>query len=306
MLRFFLLCLVLLTCKLFAKTPEEIVQETHLANINAILIFTSQDAISSGTYRFTNIGTTMDIYHLPFTYHFKSTHNYNFFLVGNIGYSRTYISNPSIPYNGTILDFNSDLRTYTAGLGGGERYQFNNNTSILGGMEIIYSRSGNNIKTNKDSIDSAVGNLFNKNNTENITYKFFVLGEYRPIIYDFKTYISLGYKLYQTKSSINYEALRSFTTQSNVTTFSIGAETPKLYNLDEKYITLEGYFNSNYLGGDVQKSVEFDNYQTLGAIIYLYTPATPNFAKRFFTEFSTVRSRGLEGYNIGLGFSADF
>lgn len=306
MLHFFLLCFVLLTCKLFAKTPEEIIQDTHLSNINAILIFTSQDAVSSGTYRFTNVGTTIDIYHLPFTYHFKSTHNYNYFLVGNIGYSRSYISNPLTAQNGTIVESNSDLRTYTAGLGGGERYNFNKDTSILGGMEIIYSRSGNNIKTNKDSINTVLENLFNKKYTENITYKFFVLGEYRPIIYNFKTYISLGYKLYQTKSNINYEELRSFTTQSNLTTFSVGVETPKLYNLDKRYITLEGYFNSNYLGGDIQKSVEFNNYQTFGAIIYLYTPTTPKFAKRFFTEFSTVRSRGLEGYNIGFGFSADF
>lgn len=306
MFRLLLLCSVLLTCKLFAKTAEEIIQETHLSNINAILIFTSQDAISSGTYRFTNVGATMDVYHLPFTYQFQSTHDYNYFLVGNIGYSRAYISNPSTSYNGTILEYNSDLRTYTAGLGGGTRYKFNQNTSILGGMEIIYSRSGNTIKTDKDNLNSAVGNLFNKNNTENITYKFFALAEYKPIINNFKTYLTLGYKLYQTKSNINYEALKSFATQSNVTTFGIGAETPKLYNLDEKYITLEGYFNSNYLGGDVQKSVEFDSYQTLGAIIYLYTPATPKFAKRFFTEFSTVRSRGLEGYNIGFGFSADF
>ncbi len=306
MLRCFLLCSFVFACNLFAKTPEEILQETHLANINAILIFTSQDAISSGTYRFSNIGASIDIYHIPFTYHFKSTHDYNYFLVGNAGYSRAYLTNTSTPYNGTILAYNSDLRTYTAGLGGGIRYKFNNDTAILGGMEIIYSRSGNNIKTDKDSVNSAVGNLFNKNYNDNITYKFFALAEYRPTIYDFKPYISMGYKLYQTKSSIDVDSLRSFSTQSNVTTFTIGTETAKLYSFDEKYITLEGYFNSNYLGGDIQKSVEFDNYETFGIITYLYTPETPKFAKRFFVEANTVRSRGLEGYNIGVGFSADF
>lgn len=306
MFRFSLLLFFLLTCKLFAKTAEEIVQETHLANINAILIFTSQDAVTSGTYRFSNVGATMDVYHIPFTYNFSSTHDYNYFLVGNAGYSRAYISDPSSPYNGGTLDYNSDLRTYTVGLGGGVRYKVNTDLSILGAMEIIYSRSGNTIKTDHEDLNVAVTNLFNQNSNENITYKFFALAEYKTDIYNFKPYASLGYKLYQTKSSIDYDSLRSFSTQSNVTTFTLGVETPKLYKLDEKYVTLEGYFNSNYLGGDIQKSVEFDGYETYGMIAYLYTPQTPKFAKRFFIELSTVRSRGLEGYNTGIGFSADF
>lgn len=302
----------MLTCelpygyKLLAKTPQEIVQETNLANINAILIFTSQDALTSGTYRFINIGASIDIYHIPFTYHFKSTDTHNFFIVGNAGYSKASINDPSSIYNGGLLNYESDLRTYTAGFGGGLRYQLKEDLEVLGGMEIIYSRSGNNIKTSKDTLNNAVSNLFNKNNNENITYKFFALAKYSPDLYKFKPYATLGYKLYQTKSSIDYDSLRSFSTQSSVTTLTLGIETPKLYHWDEKYLTLEGYFNSNYLGGDVQKSVEFDGYETLGGVLYLYTPKSPTFAKRFFLELSTVRSRGLEGYNAGLGFSANF
>jgi len=77
MLRFFFLCSFVFATHLFAKTPEEVVKDSHLANINAILIFTSQDAVTSGTYRFSNIGASIDVYHLPFTYHFKSKHDYN-------------------------------------------------------------------------------------------------------------------------------------------------------------------------------------------------------------------------------------
>jgi hypothetical protein len=296
---------LLLFADLFAKSAQEIVQENHLAALNSILIFTSQDAITSGTYNYTAIGATMDVYHIPFLYHFDSTHDYNYFILGNVGYSRSYITDGA-DYNGTLFTYDSDLRTYTAGIGGGLRYKLTESNSLLGGTEIIYSRSGNTIKTPHDSVNAAFNNLFSSNNNENITYKFFALAEYRPQEYKFKPYFSLGYKLYQTKSSINYDSLRSFTTQSSVTTATIGAETPKLYNFDEKYITLESYLNSNYLGGDIQKSLLFDNYATLGVITYLYTPKTPSFAKRFFLELSTVRSRGLEGYNAGIGFSADF
>ena len=298
---------VLLFCisTLFAETSQEIVQKTNLANINSILIFTSQDAISSGTYNFTSIGATMDIYHIPFIYQFNSKKDYNFFILGNVGYSRSYISNDA-DYNGTLLNYNTDLRTYTAGIGGGIRYKITSSASLLGGMEFIYSRSGYSIKTPHDSVNAAFNNLFAGNDNENITYKFFTLYEYRPQIYDFKPYFTFGYKLYQTKASINYDSLKSFTTQSSVTTATIGVESPKLYRFDEDYVTLESYFNNNYLGGDIQKSVLFDNYATLGIIGYLYTPTTPSFAKRFFIELSTVRSRGLEGYNAGVGFSANF
>lgn len=290
----------------YAKTVEEILQETHLANINTILIFTSQDSISSGTYHFTKVGISMDIYHLPFTYHFKSNKNYNYFLVGNVGYSRTYLSNDSVPLDSIVFDYNSEIKTYTAGIGGGIRYNITKDFAVLTGMELIYSRSGSSIKTSNTNITSSAKNLFNKNYTDNFTYKFFTLAEYQTEICDFKPYASLGYRLYQTKSSLNVDSARTFTTQSSATTLTLGIETPMLYKNNVNYLTLEGYFNTNYIGGDVAKTVKFDSYETVGFFTYWYTPDQPKSIKRFFIDMNTVRSKGLEGYNVGVGFSADF
>ena len=142
--------------------------------------------------------------------------------------------------------------------------------------------------------------------SDNLSYAFFTVAEYRPTTYKFKPYVSLSYKLFQTKSSYQLQALRTFTTQSNVTTLTTGAETPALFHHNKNYLTLEGYFNSNYLGGDVEKTVEFYNYQTFGITSYWYTPEYPKYIKRFYINLDTVRSNGLEGYNIGVGFTTQF
>lgn len=306
MLRLFILFCFVLTVNSYAKTIEQIAQETYLSNINTILIFTSQDSISSGTYRFTKVNITMDIYHLPFIYHIKSTKRYNSFLVGNLGYSKVYLSKDSVPIDGITLDYDSEIKTYTAGIGGGIRYNITKNIGILGGMEIIYSRSGSDIKTSNTDITSSVENIFNKNYTDNYTYKFFTLAEYNTTVQEFKPYASLGYKLYQTKSNLDLDSAHTFTTQSSVTTLTLGVESPKLYRYNANYLTLEGYFKSNYIAGDIAKTIKFDSYETAGFVTYWYTPDYPKSIKRFFIDINTVRSIGLEGYNVGIGFSANF
>jgi len=66
------------------------------------------------------------------------------------------------------------------------------------------------------------------------------------------------------------------------------------------------FINANYLTGAVVKSVKFNSYSAVGAVVYWYTPGAPRWAGRFFLEASTVQSDGLDGYNIGVGFAADF
>jgi hypothetical protein len=55
---------------LHAETAKEIAEKAHLASINTLLIFTSQEGLSTGRYNFTDVGVDMEIYKLPFTYHF--------------------------------------------------------------------------------------------------------------------------------------------------------------------------------------------------------------------------------------------
>ncbi len=171
---------------------------------------------------------------------------------------------------------------------------------------MIYSRSGASVKQPDDDIGNAIEDFFNKNYNDNISYKFFTDVEYRPDSYAFKPYAKISFKLYETKSTFDFNDLASFKSQSNVTTLSLGAETPKLLQSNENYLTLEGYINGNYLGGQVTHSTKIDAYGSFGVVAYWYTPGDPAWAERFFLEVSSVRSEGLEGYNVGIGFTVDF
>ncbi len=301
--------LIMSTTLLQATDNEDaikVAEKAHIANINTLLIFTSQEGLSSGLYKFTDVGVDMELYSLPFTYNFKSSTQFNYFLVGNVGYSRVAISdNIDIPED-SRLNYANHLQTYTGGLGGGLRYKFNEDWSASAGMEFIYSRSGTSIKSEDDNIGDVVEDFFKENYNDNISYKFFTNIEYRTIIDKYKIYTIFKYKLYETKSNFSFEELSDFRSESSVMTLSLGGETPSVFQYNKNYITLEAYLNANYLSGAVKDIVKFNKYSTVGGVVYLNTPDEPLWASRFFLEVSTVHSSGLEGYNIGVGFSVDF
>lgn len=291
----------------YADSVEEIAKKAHLANINALLIFTSQDSLNTGLYHFTNVGVDMRVYNLPFSYNFDSKNSLvDYFIVGNIGYSNVSISKDiDIPPNSN-LNYDNHMRTYTAGLGGGVRYKASKEVHISGGLEFIYSRSGASVKKPDDDIGDAIEDFFNQQYNDNLSYKLFALVEYKPKIKNFKPYAKLSYKLYETKSTFTFDELTTFSTESSVTTFLLGAETQELLNYNANYLTLEAYFNVNYLSGAIEKSVKFNSYSTLGAVAYWYIPHTVSLVERLFFEVSTIKADGLKGYNLGIGFSIDY
>ena len=122
----------------------------------------------------------------------------------------------------------------------------------------------------------------------------------------YKSYLRAGFKLYETKSDFTFDELSGFRAQSNVTSLSVGVETEPLLKHKEKSLTLEPYVKVNYLQGDIQGVVQFNSYMNLGVLAYWNTPDTPSWAERFYLEISTVRAEGLEGYNVGIGFTIDY
>jgi len=303
----------LLFCSLTLYGVESLttqnIEKVNAATLNTLLIFTSQEGLSSGLYHFTNTAVDVDmkVYHLPFTYHFKSDENINYFMVGNVGYSQTYLAGAiqELPA-GSLLNYDSSIQTFTAGIGGGARYKITKEFCISGGIEFIYSRVGLSVVLPENDLGDKIEDFFNNNYSSNLTYKFFALAEYRPKIHEFKPYITLAYKLFETKSTVTFDELVKFDSQSNITTLNIGVESPKIYENGSDNITLESYINTNYLGGTVKDVVNFSWYQSFGVVSYYNTPLKPNWASRFFLELNTIRSGGLEGYNIGVGFTLDF
>ena len=60
-------------------------------------------------------------------------------------------------------------------------------------------------------------------------------------------------------------------------------------------MTLEAYYNANYLDGLVEDVVKFNTYSTFGGVVYLNTPQKKWLIERYFLELNTVKSSGLVG-----------
>ena len=295
-----------LSLNLYAQTIEDVAKKAHLANINTLLIFTSQEGLNSGLYHFTNVGVDMEVYHLPFSFNLASDNSQlEYFIVGNVGYSRVFISKDIVIPPSSRLNYKNHLQTYTAGLGGGARYKMSNTLNFSLGGELIYSRSGASISQPDDNIGDAISDFFNKEYNDNFSYKFFAESEYKPKVEGFKPYAKASYKLYETKSSFSFEEFGSFSTQSSIFTLTFGAESERLFTYNRSYLTLEAYLNGNYLFGEVKDVVEFDSYASIGSVAYWYNDSI-SWIERYFFELNTIRADGLEGYNIGLGFSIDY
>jgi len=308
---------LLMLCRILwaLDTPEEAAKKAYLANINALMVFTTKDGLNSGRYDFTRANTTMAIIHLPLRYQFDPfASGWNAFLIGDAGYSETTMTrdiNASTPYSGSgsiQLTATNRLQTYAGGLGGGVRYSNAYGFEVLGGLEAIYSRVGISARGGEptDEIDGAgkiVGDFFEGTFNDNLSYRFFLLLEYRGEWAGFKPYAALSFGLFETKSEISIQQLSKFTTQTNVTSFAVGSETPPLASYHGMYLTLEGYLRGSYLGGDITTVTHFDGYGTVGGVAYWYVQEAMNFLRRFYLDISTIQADGLRGYNIGLGFS---
>jgi hypothetical protein len=297
--------LVLSGICLFAQTPEELAaQKAYRANINALLIFTSESGLSTGLYRFSRPGVRMQINSLPFVYHLEPYEkNLNLFISGGLAYSVTRLDTEvESSQLSQKLTLDNKLQTYTAGLGTGLRYKSAWGVDFLGGAELLYSRVSTSISS-KDRIDQDVKELFGSEYNDNITYKLLLSAEYEKEIQGFRPYAKLGLRVYETKVGFDVGSLSSFVTQSDVTSLSLGAETPPLLKYNHNFLSLEGYIKANYLHGDITEVVGFHSFINLGAFAYWNTPKSPSWAKRFYLEVSTIRAEGLEGYNIGTGFS---
>lgn len=303
--------LMLTVSLLVAQTPEETAEKAYLANINSLLIFTSESGLSSGNYTFTNSGFKMKSYSLPFFYELAPIDTkLRLFINGTVGYSITRLVTKTTTRAATtgediVLTHDNKLQTYTGGLGLGLRYQSDLGVDFLGSIGVIYSRVGTSIQPN-DEIGDVIKDFFDDEYNDNITYRFYLAAEYEKKIEGFRTYAKMDFKSYETKADFSLDALSGFTTQSHVMGLSLGLETPSIFKYEENFLSLEGYVKLNYLNGDITDVVQFNKYINLGSVAYWNTPNLPAWAERFYMEISTVRAEGLEGYNVGIGFSLDY
>ena len=292
---------------------EQLTKDAYLATVNAAIVFTSQDGLSSGIYRFTNIDTEMRMYNLPLSYHFDPlSEKTNIFMVFDMAYSETS-SDQSVDANGSLLHLNNRLQTYVGGIGVGLRYRATVHSDLLFGGELIYSRVGLTART-EDLDGSAVENFFSNDFNDNFSYKLFAEYDYHREYRGYDIYTKLNYKLYKTLSHFDLSDLAkdivgditSLSSQTSVASLMIGFETDPLYSYHDMSLTMEPFLKGNYIWGDLSRVAQISGYGTAGLSVYWNTPEKSAYIYRYFIEPSISKGDGLEGLNLSLGFSLDF
>ncbi len=317
MKKIFLLTLIFLK-NLLSEDIEASNEATslYLANINALMIFTSQNNVGSGKYNFSNIDTHMVVLHAPIRYHIPSKKDEsNFFLTGNAGYSQTDGAlNLPIQERSTESDAEVEVKpllsTYTGGIGGGWRYKITPHSSILIGGEFIYSRVGVVLRTENDSDFEFVKEFFSQTFNDNLSFKGLLEYNYTRNYRDYIINAKMGFRYFNTSSELNIkEALSSIYTirsQSYLTQLRVGVETPPLFTFYQWPLTLKFFTEGDLLFGDVSRILKVDSYALVGMDTFLYTKKHNWGITRFFIEGSALNGYGIHGYNVGLGFNVGF
>ena len=314
MRRIVLLWMLLFSTIKAQGTLEGLALEQYLAAANAVIVFTSQDGLSSGIYNFTKTGTQMRMYNLPLQYHFDPlTDNSNLFMTFDMGYSDSR-NDRAVDINGTLLNIDNQLQSYIGGVGLGIRYKVASHSAILFGGEIIYSRLGVSTRTGDGLSEDDISSFFDKNAKDNFSYKLFVEYVYRRTIHEHKIFLKSNYKLYHTLNEFKVPEVvegvvtdvLSLSSQTSVFSLLCGYETNPLYRYDEMSFTMEPFLKGNYVWGDLADVAQINFYGTAGLSFYWNTPEKSAFIYRYFIEPSISKGDGLEGLNLSIGFSLDF
>jgi len=288
----------------------------YLSLSNAVIVFTSQDGLSSGVYRFTNVDTEMTMYNLPFQYQFDPlTENSNLFMILDLGYSNTRSDRDvDVDNNSTtpVLNIENQLQSYVVGLGIGIRYKATEHSELQFGGELLYARLGL-FERKGGGLDDSINNFFGQTRD---TYSYKLLAEYiyHRKIHEHKVYTRFNYKLYKSFSDIKVgeiidgivDDLKSLRSQTSVASVTLSYETNPLYSYHDMSFTMEPYLKGNYIWGDMAEVAKINGYGTAGLSFYWNTPQKSANIYRYFIEPSISKGYGIEGLNLGVGFSLDF
>lgn len=307
----------LLSASFRASSLDDLGASAYLAAANAAIVFTSQDGLSSGIYRFTNINSEMQMYNLPLQYQFEPlTEKSNVFMMFDMGYSSATSDRSIEDANGSLLNIHNSLQTYVGGIGAGIRYKATEHSYLLFGGEVLYSRLGLRVRPEDDDDinGKVIKDLFDQSFKDNYSYKLLAEYVYHREIHKHKVYTRFNYKLYKTFNEIDLGEILgdvvndviSLQSQTSVASVTISYETNPLYTHNDMTLTLEPYLKGNYIWGDLATVAQINGYGTLGLAGYWNTPKKSVYISRYFIEPSISKGYGLEGINLSLGFSLDF
>jgi len=308
---------------LYADTVDDL-KKSSLANVNALVILTTQDMLTTGRYTFKS-GAELHIINFPMYHHFNPLFDrFNFFVNGSLGYSKL---DTDIDWS-AILDssFTSDdymaYDTYALRLGGGARYVSTLDFYLLAGFNFIYSRIKNrydyNSQASNDDLKPFFEPAFANQYSNAYTYELFWQAGYTPVWAEWKPYIVFTLNYFDTKQDLSVKELSSFHSTSGGSRLKFGFETPQFIRLFDTGLSTEFYVAGNAFTGDVRDTLEFDGYGSSAAMIHLYLDSgfygdvdamlyhVPSLLNRVDLMVERVQGDGIEGYNIGFGAGFNF
>ena len=310
-----LLALLYLSLSLRADNIE-VLKQASLANVNALIILTTQDMLTSGRYTFDD-DSSLHIINFPLYYHFDPLFSdFNLFLNGSAGYSKMA---SDIDYG--VKD---ELIYQTAAFrfGGGIRYLSSFGLVFLVGFDFIYSRIRNTYHYNSAKSEEDLKELFDlafANQYSNAyTYELFWQVGYRPVWAEWKPYIILTLNYFDTKQDLSLKELSAFHSTSGGSRLKIGFETPQYIKLFQTGLSAEFFVAGNVFKGDVEETLGFEGYSSSAAMLHLYIDNdfygevdevlynVPSLLSRVDLMVERVTGEGIQGYNIGLGAGFNF
>ena len=274
-------------------------ENSYVKGVNTILFFTSEDIISSGSYEFFNEDETLDTHFFPLTYHFESDSDfYNFYVNGSIGYSKYKEKN--LAYAGDEVK----IKTYALKLGGGVRMNILEDTDMMVGASYIYSKVNSDYRTpqplsSSDPVDRAIDYVFNSDNDYN-TFEFVTSLGYHPTINEYEPYIRGDIRYFDTKIDDQYATITD--TSAVISKLKIGVITPPVTSIVGLPLKLEFYASEVFVGGDMDDTLETDNFFVAGTTFHLGTTTLNDWVSEVSFDVNIVRGDNLDGFNWGFGF----
>ncbi len=300
------LSVILFSFSVEANDITTTLKNISLANVNALIILTSQDMLTSGSYSFKG-GSDLKIYNFPGYYHFSPFgNNFNMFVNGSIGYSKLE--------KDLAFDFGPDDKMeYTAipmRFGGGMRYLSSYDISLIGGFNLIYTHIENSYDYNNDITRELLKPIFDQvfanQSSEAYTYEVFWRIGYYPNWNNWKPYTELTSNYFQSTAKVDLKSASSFKSSSASAVIKIGFETPRFLHLNKTDISTEFFVASSTFAGDVRDTLGFDEYGSAAMLIHLHLNETLPLLNRVDFMVENVKGGGLDGYNIGIGAGFKF
>lgn len=267
---FIVLGVLLLLRSVTADDAHEKMKSAYHSGTNALMIFTSQDIVSGGSYTFED-KNDLTLYSFPYTHHFENDSSWhNYFLKLGAGYS-SYKENIFIAE--TLPDDRLKVKTYALRIGAGVQFKTEYDVDFVFSASLVYSHVNGDYNygssESQEVLKPLIDDIVNSSN-DNYTYEVTSGVAYRTQIKDYKPYIEAELSYFDTKSSVDLsEHLVDFDSQSSYVKLKGGAISPVLFHTFKSPTKVEAYLEQMFLHGEMVNIFNVDSYTIIGTTFHI-------------------------------------